>query len=146
MRSSNQLLPAHARCTTHDCVFVAVTEGVRVVVQSHYLPEQSNPTARRFVFAYTIRIANESVGTVKLVSRHWVILHGNGKREEVRGPGVVGEQPVIAPGGGYQYTSGCILTTPHGTMEGTYEMVRDDGSTFRAKIPAFSLAAPHILN
>jgi ApaG protein len=75
-----------------------------------------------------------------------VILHGSGKREEVRGPGVVGEQPLIEPGAGYQYTSGCILTTPHGTMEGSYEMVRPDGSNFRAKIPAFSLAAPHVLN
>jgi ApaG protein len=127
-------------------VFVAVTEGVRVVVQAQFLPEQSSPTARRFVFAYTIRISNESPVNVKLVSRHWLIQHASGKREEVRGPGVVGEQPVIAPGGGYQYTSGCILTTPHGTMEGTYEMVRDDGSTFRAAIPAFSLAMPHSLN
>ena len=127
-------------------VFIAVTEGVRVVVQSQFLPEQSSPAARRFVFAYTIRISNESPVNVKLVSRHWLIQHASGKREEVRGPGVVGEQPVIAPGGGYQYTSGCILTTPHGTMEGTYEMVRDDGSTFRAKIPAFSLAMPHALN
>jgi ApaG protein len=144
--SAPQRLLAKVRCTTNGSVFVAVTEGVRVVVQAHYLPEQSNPSARRFVFAYTIRISNESVATVKLVSRHWLIQHGNGKREEVRGPGVVGEQPVIAPGGGYQYTSGCILTTPHGTMEGTYEMVRDDGSTFRARIPAFSLATPHVLN
>jgi len=135
-----------ARCTTNRGVFVAVTEGVRVVVQAQFLPEQSSPTARRFVFAYTIRISNESPANVKLVSRHWLIQHASGKREEVRGPGVVGEQPVIAPGGGYQYTSGCILTTPHGTMEGTYEMVRDDGSTFRAKIPAFSLAMPHALN
>jgi ApaG protein len=125
---------------------VAVTDGVRVAVQSHYLPEQSSPATGRFVFAYTIRISNESERPLRLVSRHWVILHGSGKREEVRGPGVVGEQPLIEPGAGYQYTSGCILTTPHGTMEGSYEMVRPDGSNFRAKIPAFSLAAPHVLN
>jgi ApaG protein len=127
-------------------MFVALTEGVRVVVQTQFLPEQSSPATKRYVFAYTIRISNESPETVKLVSRHWLILHANGKREEVQGPGVVGEQPVIAPGGGYQYTSGCILTTPHGTMEGTYEMVRPDGTTFTARIPAFSLAAPHVLN
>ncbi len=125
---------------------VAVTQGIRIVVRSQYLPEQSDVRASRFVFAYTIRIANESGRTVQLRARHWHILHGNGKEEEVRGPGVVGKQPVIAPGSGFEYTSGCVLSTPHGSMHGSYEMVRDDGSVFEAEIPPFSLALPHALN
>jgi ApaG protein len=127
-------------------MYVAVTQGIRVVVRSKYLPEQSDVRSGRYVFAYTIRISNESGQRVQLVSRHWYILHGTGKREEVRGPGVVGKQPLIAPGAGFEYTSGCVLTTPHGTMQGTYEMARPDGSTFEAEIPAFSLAIPHSLN
>ena len=123
-----------------------MTQGIRVVVQTQYLPEQSDVRANRYVFAYTIRISNESQRSVQLRSRHWHILHGNGKAEEVRGPGVVGKQPQIEPGSGFQYTSGCVLTTPHGTMHGTYEMVRDDGSVFEVEIPAFSLALPHTLN
>jgi ApaG protein len=102
--------------------------------------------ASRYVFAYTIHIDNQSAERVQLVSRHWLIVHGTGKKEEVRGPGVVGKQPVIPPGAGFEYTSGCVLSTPHGTMQGTYEMVRPDGSSFQAEIPAFSLAAPHALN
>jgi ApaG protein len=124
----------------------AVTEGIRVSVVSRYLPEQSDPAEQRYVFAYTIRIANEGAQPVKLRSRHWRILHGNGKREEVRGLGVVGEQPRIEPGAGFEYTSGCVLSTPHGTMEGTYELLRDDGEPLEVQIPAFSLAAPHALN
>lgn len=127
-------------------MFVAVTQGIRVVVRSKYLPDQSDVRSGRYVFAYTIRISNESAQRVQLVSRHWYILHGTGKREEVRGPGVIGKQPLIAPGAGFEYTSGCVLTTPHGTMQGTYEMVRPDGSTFDAEIPAFPLAIPHVLN
>lgn len=125
---------------------VAVTQGIRVVVRTKYLPEQSDIRSGRYVFAYTIKISNESEQRVQLVSRHWYILHGTGKREEVRGPGVVGKQPMIAPGAGFEYTSGCVLTTPHGTMQGTYEMVRPDGTTFDCEIPAFSLAIPHVLN
>ena len=125
---------------------VAVTKGVRVVVRTEYLADQSDARANRYVFAYTIRISNESDHSVQLRNRHWHILHGNGKEEQVHGPGVVGKQPVIAPGTGFQYTSGCVLTTPHGTMRGTYEMVREDGDTFLAQIPAFSLAVPHVLN
>ena len=127
-------------------MYVAVTQGIRVVVRSKYLPEQSDVRSGRYVFAYTIRISNESTNRVQLVSRHWHILHGSGKREEVRGPGVVGKQPLIAPGAGFEYTSGCVLSTPHGTMQGTYEMARPDGSTFEAEIPAFPLAIPHVLN
>jgi ApaG protein len=127
-------------------VYVAVTSGIRVAVRSQYLAEQSDVRAGRYVFAYTIRISNESKHTVQLRSRHWRIMHGNGKSEEVRGPGVVGKQPVIAPGAEFRYTSGCVLTTPHGTMQGTYDMSLDDGTVIEVEIPAFSLAAPHTLN
>ena len=124
----------------------AITRGIRVAVRTQYLPEQSDVHATRFVFAYTIRISNEGDEPIQLRSRHWHILHGSGKREEVTGPGVVGKQPKIAPGQAFEYTSGCVLTTPHGTMHGTYEMVLGDGSVFQAEIPAFSLAVPHTLN
>lgn len=124
----------------------ALTHGIRVDVTSEYVPEHSNSTARRYVFSYTIQISNESDATVQLKSRHWHILHGNGRREEVRGPGVVGEQPVLRPGEGFEYSSGCVLSAPHGTMHGTYEMIATDGSRFEVTIPAFSLAMPHALN
>lgn len=125
---------------------VAVTNGVRVVVRSEYLRDQSDARANRYVFAYTIRISNDSEQPVQLRTRHWHILHGSGKEEQVHGPGVVGKQPVIAPGTSFQYTSGCVLSTPHGTMRGSYEMVGADGTAFQAEIPAFSLAVPHTLN
>jgi len=124
----------------------AFTRGIRVEVTSQFLPEHSNAVARRFVFSYTVQISNESPETVQLRSRHWYILHGNGHRDEVRGPGVVGEQPVLRPGEGFQYSSGCVLQAPHGSMHGTYEMVREDGSYFDVEIPAFSLSTPHTLN
>ena len=124
----------------------AVTNGVRVVVKSEYLPQHSQPRTDRYVFSYTIRISNESDETVQLKSRHWHIMHGDGKCEEVKGPGVVGEQPTLLAGQSFQYTSGCVLTTPHGTMHGTYEMERDDGTSFAAEIAPFSLAKPHALN
>jgi ApaG protein len=124
----------------------AVTEGIRVSVTTRYLPEHSSDSERRHVFAYTIRIVNESERTVQLRRRHWYILHGTGKREEVEGPGVVGEEPRLEPGTGFEYTSGCVLAAPHGTMEGTYQMEREDGASFQVRIPAFSLSAPHALN
>lgn len=124
----------------------ASTRGIRVEVKSQFLPQHSSPSARRFAFAYTVQISNESNETVQLRSRHWHILHGNGRREEVRGPGVVGEQPVLRPGEDFEYSSGCVLTAPHGTMHGTYEMVSGDGVRFEVEIPAFSLSTPHSLN
>ncbi|HEX7476979.1 MAG TPA: Co2+/Mg2+ efflux protein ApaG [Polyangiales bacterium] len=124
----------------------AVTHGVRVEVKSEFLPQHSSTSARRYVFSYTVQISNESETTVQLKSRHWHILHGSGRREEVRGPGVVGEQPVIRPGEGFEYSSGCVLSAPHGTMHGSYEMVRGEGDHFQVEIPAFVLAAPHVLN
>jgi ApaG protein len=124
----------------------ASTRGIRIEVKSQFLPQHSSASARRFAFSYTVQISNESNETVQLRSRHWHILHGNGRREEVRGPGVVGEQPVLRPGEGFEYSSGCVLTAPHGTMHGTYEMVCGDGSRFEVEIPAFSLSTPHSLN
>jgi ApaG protein len=124
----------------------AVTHGIRVEVTSEFLPQHSSAAAKRYVFSYTIQISNESETTVQLKSRHWHILHGSGRREEVRGPGVVGEQPVIKPGEGFEYSSGCVLSAPHGTMHGSYEMVDADGDHFEVEIPAFALAMPHALN
>jgi ApaG protein len=124
----------------------ALTRGIRVDVRSEFLPQHSSASGKRFVFSYTIQISNESEETVQLRSRHWHILHGNGRREEVRGPGVVGEQPTLRPGEGFEYSSGCILSAPHGTMHGSYEMVGENGSRFEVEIPAFSLAVPHTLN
>jgi ApaG protein len=119
-----------------------VTQGIRVRVQSAYLPDQSSPDHDRYVFAYTITITNESTFTAQLRTRHWIITDGRGSVEEVKGDGVVGEQPRLGPGQSFQYTSGCVLQTPIGTMQGTYRMWRDDGSYFDAQIAAFSLASP----
>ncbi len=122
----------------------SVTEGIRVRVQSQYLADQSNPASDRYVFAYTITISNEGQRTAQLRTRHWIITDARGAIEEVRGDGVVGEQPRLSPGQSFQYTSGCVLTTPVGTMHGTYRMWCDDGSYFDAVIAAFSLASPLI--
>lgn len=120
----------------------AVTQGIRVNVQSLYLPDQSSPHNDRYVFAYTIAISNESNSVAQLRTRHWIITDGRGVTEEVRGDGVVGEQPTLAPGQTFQYSSGCVLTTPIGTMHGTYRFWRGDGSFFDAEIAPFSLAWP----
>ena len=128
--------------TVAESTSSAETEGIRVRVQSHYLPDQSSPRDDRYVFAYTITISNESLRSAQLRTRHWIITDGRGTIEEVRGDGVVGEQPRLSPGQSFQYTSGCVLTTPVGTMHGTYRMWRDDGSYFDAEIAPFSLALP----
>jgi ApaG protein len=125
---------------------VAITDGIRVTVTSRYLPEQSSPAGHRYVFAYTVRVANEGKRPAKLRSRHWIITDANGKVDEVKGPGVVGEQPHLEPGASFQYTSGCILETPRGAMHGSYQMLRDDGSGFDADIAPFSLSMPVELN
>jgi ApaG protein len=127
-------------------VSTATTEGIKVSVNAVYVPEQSAPRMRRYVFAYTVKIANEGDRPAQLRNRHWIITDGDGKVEEVRGPGVVGQQPLLAPGDHFEYTSGCVLTTPRGEMRGTYEMHRPDGSTFEAAIAPFSLALPYSLN
>jgi ApaG protein len=124
----------------------AVTEGIKVTVSSQYVPHQSVPQSKRYVFAYTVRIENSGELTAQLKSRHWVITDGNGKIEEVRGPGVVGQQPMLRPGEHFEYTSGCVLETPRGTMEGSYQMRCPDGRTFDARIAAFDLLLPYSLN
>jgi ApaG protein len=124
----------------------AITQGIRVTVSTVYVPSQSNPSERRYVFAYTVRIANEGTETAQLKTRHWIIADGGGKVEEVRGPGVVGQQPVLRPGEHFEYTSGCVLETPRGTMRGTYQMHTSAGKSFDAEIAQFSLAMPHSLN
>jgi ApaG protein len=130
------------RPTVAEPTSCAQTDGIRVNVQSHYVAEQSSPRDDRYVFAYTITISNESERTAQLRTRHWIITDGRGTVEEVRGDGVVGEQPRLQPGQSFQYTSGCVLNTPIGTMQGSYRMWRDDGSYFDAEIAAFSLALP----
>ncbi len=123
-----------------------VTRGIRVTVRAQYLPERSSPSGGQFAFAYTVRIANEGERTAQLQSRHWIITDGEGKIQEVRGEGVVGEKPVLKPGQAFEYTSWCMLETPHGSMHGTYQMVRDDGERFDAHIAPFTLARPFSLN
>lgn len=120
--------------------------NVTVKVESFYLEAQSIPELRRYVFAYTVSIQNQGTKPAQLITRHWVITDANGKIEEVRGDGVVGEQPHLNPGEEYRYTSGAMLETPVGTMCGSYQMVSDDGVRFDAEIPAFMLAAPRMLH
>lgn len=124
----------------------AITDGIRVTVRSYYVPEQSAPRAKRYVFAYTVRIANEGAVTAQLRTRHWIITDAEGNVDEVRGDGVVGAQPTLKPGQHFEYTSGCVLRTPRGTMHGTYRMHRDDGSFFDATIAPFDLLLPMTLN
>lgn len=124
----------------------AVTEGIRVSVEAMYLSDRSSPEENSFAFAYQVTIANEGQGRVKLMRRHWVITDGNGEVREVEGPGVVGEQPVLDAGQEHQYTSGAVLTTPVGTMEGTYEMHGPEGRVFKAVIPRFALQKPGVLH
>lgn len=119
---------------------------IQVSARTAWLAEQSEPERNRFVFAYTITIENLGSVTAQLISRHWLITDAHGKVQEVRGEGVVGEQPVLPPGGSYQYTSGAVLETPVGTMQGSYRMMADDGHDFDAEIPTFRLAVPNVLN
>lgn len=136
-------MPAPMRASNPS---VAVTEGIRITVTSRYLPEQSNPRGRRYVWGYTVVIENLGVEPAHLVSRHWIITDAKNKVDEVKGPGVVGETPTLEPGERFQYTSGCILQTPRGTMHGTYQMEREDGSELDATIAPFSLTMPMDLN
>jgi len=123
-------------------MYEAVTRGIRISVTPQYLDDQSAPEDSEFFWAYTIEITNETKETVQLRSRVWHITDGLGHTEEVRGPGVVGEQPVIIPGGSFSYTSGCPLGTPSGIMVGSYQMEGEDGALFDVAIPAFSLDCP----
>lgn len=123
-------------------MYEALTRGIRVRVVPEYSEEHSDPEASRHFWIYTIDIFNEGSAPVQLRSRHWRITDGNGKIEEVRGPGVVGEQPHIEPGATHRYSSGCALRTPSGFMGGTYQMVGQNGEYFDAVIPTFSLDLP----
>ena len=122
----------------------AETRGITVRVSVSYLPEQSEPDRGRWFWSYHIRIENDSALTVQLLTRHWIITDGRGGRHTVEGEGVVGEQPLIAPGGSFDYVSGCPLSTPSGHMQGSYQMVAEDGSTFDVAIPKFELLAPAV--
>jgi ApaG protein len=124
----------------------ALTDGIQVDVEAVYMAEQSAPRSHRYVFAYTVHISNHGHRPAQLRSRHWIITDGDGKVEEVKGPGVVGHQPSLQPGEHFEYTSGCVLRTPRGEMRGTYQMHRPDGSTFEATIAPFALTLPHSLN
>jgi ApaG protein len=124
----------------------AKTRGVRVSVQSEYAPERSRPADNQWFFLYTITITNEGHDTVQLLSRHWIITDGSGHVEEVKGPGVVGQQPVLAPTESFTYTSGCPLTTPFGKMEGTYQMVSKSGESFDVTVAPFTLSEPYTVH
>jgi ApaG protein len=124
----------------------AVTRGVRVAVVAEYAPDRSQPARQQWFFLYTITIRNESEDTVQLLSRHWIITHGTGHVEEVKGPGVVGQQPVLRPGESFTYTSGCPLSTPFGLMEGTYQMVGRAGESFDVRIAPFTLSEPYTVH
>lgn len=120
------------------------TDDILVSVEPAYLEDQSEPDDNHFVWAYTVTISNEGAEKVQLLNRHWKITDSTGQQQEVNGPGVVGEQPVLEPGQSFEYTSGCPLNTPSGFMVGAYEMTREDGSRFKVRIPMFSLDSPHI--
>jgi ApaG protein len=124
----------------------AVTDDIRVEVLASYSAENSRPLEDHWVFQYTVRITNQGSVTVQLVSRHWIITDGAGHTEEVTGPGVVGEQPVLQPGESFQYSSWCPLTTPTGKMRGTYQMARANGDQFDIEIAPFALKARYAVN
>ncbi len=123
---------------------IAITEGVRIEVRSRYIPERSDPDGQFYFFAYRVQISNEGDEPIQLVSRHWIITDGNSKVEQVRGPGVVGEQPLLRPGESFEYVSGCPLRTPVGSMHGTFQMVAENRE-FDAEVAPFTLALPNIL-
>jgi ApaG protein len=121
----------------------AVTRDIRVQVETEYAPGRSDPQQGQWFFLYTIRLLNEGRETVQLISRHWIITDAMGHVEEVRGPGVVGKHPVLEPGESFEYTSGCALKTPFGSMRGTYQMVNDKREGFDIEIPSFTLTEPY---
>ena len=125
---------------------MAVTRNIRVEVLAQYSAENSKPLEDQWIFQYTVRITNEGAETVQLISRHWIITDGFDHVEEVRGPGVVGEQPVLAPGESFQYSSWCPLKTPTGVMRGTYQMVRTNGDPFEIEVAPFGLKAKYVVN
>jgi len=136
--------------TNHRHEFTPMSKNanyqVHVTAIPQYVADQSNPDSERYVFAYTITLENTGMLEAQLISRHWFITDGNANVQEVRGLGVVGEQPWLKPGEKYEYTSGCQLDTPVGVMHGSYQMVAEDGTAFEAAIPAFTLAMPGVLH
>ncbi len=124
-------------------MYQKVTKAIEVTVRPFFVEDQSAPEDSHFVFGYHVRIHNQGERVVKLINRHWRITDGNGRLQEVKGPGVVGEQPVLAPGQVFEYTSGCPLNTPSGIMVGTYEMADTNGEHFLIDIPPFSLDYPN---
>jgi len=127
-----------------------VAEGkkyqISITVNTAYLADQSDPASDRYVFSYTITIANSGTVAAQLISRHWIITDAENVTQEVKGLGVVGEQPLLRPGDSFEYTSGTAMATPVGTMHGTYQMVADDGNKFEAEIPRFTLSMPRVLH
>jgi len=119
---------------------------ITVVVATQYLPEQSEPESARHVFSYTVSLNNTGSVAAQLISRHWIITDADGKVQEVRGLGVVGHQPLLKPGEHFEYTSGCALATPVGTMKGSYQMVGEDGTQFEAQIAEFVMSMPRTLH
>ncbi|MEQ8396318.1 Co2+/Mg2+ efflux protein ApaG [Thalassobaculum sp.] len=124
-------------------MYSSTTHDIRVTVQPVYLDEQSSPEDGQYVWAYQVRIENLGAVTMRLRNRYWSITDARGRTQEVRGPGVVGEQPILRPGDSFEYTSGCPLPTPSGMMVGSYEMEAEDGERIEVAIPAFSLDSPH---
>jgi ApaG protein len=125
-------------------MYSTVTHDIQITVLPEFVPERSNADQATFFWAYTVEIANQGDKTVQLTARHWKITDGNGKLEEVQGPGVVGEQPILKPGETFRYTSGSNLSTPSGIMTGAYSMVDENGEVFEAQIPVFSLDSPFV--
>jgi len=125
-------------------MYSATTAGIEVSVTPRFMPEESSPKEGRFFWAYTVEIVNHGLEPVRLRRRHWLITDGRGRQQDVRGPGVVGEEPVIEAGSSFRYTSGCPLETPDGIMAGTYEMEGPSGQRFPVEIPAFPLDSPHV--
>lgn len=125
-------------------MYRATTRAIEVTVLPQFVPDQSEPDRDQFFWAYTIEIVNQGPETVQLISRHWIITDATGHTEEVRGAGVVGEQPVLQNGEAFRYTSGCPLKTPSGIMRGSYQMVTEEGVGFDVEIPAFSLDSPFV--
>ncbi len=119
---------------------------ISINVNTTYLADQSDPSSDRYVFAYTITIANTGTVAAQLISRHWIITDAENVTQEVKGLGVVGEQPLLRPGESFEYTSGTAMATPVGTMYGTYQMVAEDGNKFDAEIPVFTLSMPRVLH
>jgi ApaG protein len=141
-------LPGRRAIGHHDRMFTseATTRGIRVSVVSEYSSDRSRPEHHEWFFLYTITITNQSQDTVQLLSRHWIITNADGLVEEIRGPGVIGEQPVLAPNESFTYTSGCPLKTAFGKMEGTYQMTTAAGERFDVRIAPFTLSEPYTVH